>query len=71
MSDADPSGSTPETAGDLETDSHAAEAGEGAGGAGQEHQEDSDSHEVEVVEGVAVPVYPSSNRRPSTTSRGS
>ena len=31
MSDADPSGSTPETAGDVQTDSHAAEAGARAG----------------------------------------
>ena len=54
MSDADPSGSTPETAGDVQTDSHAAEAGAGAG---VEHEED--SHEGEIVEGgsgAGVPV---------------
>ena len=54
MSDADPSGSTPETAGDVQTDSHAAEAGAGAG---EEHEEH--SHEVEVVEGgsgAGIPV---------------
>ena len=55
MSDA----STPETAGDLQIDSHAVETGAGAGGTGQEHQENSHSHEVEVVEGssgAGVPV---------------
>ena len=54
MSDADPSGYTPETAGDVQTDSHAADAGAGAG---EEHKEN--SHEVDVVEGgsgAGVPV---------------
>ena len=46
MSDADPSGSTPDTAGNVQTDSHVAEAGAGAG---EEHEED--SHEVEVIQG--------------------
>ena len=44
MSDSNPSCSTPETAGDVQTDSHAAEAG-----AGEEREKD--LHEVKVVEG--------------------
>ena len=45
IGDADRSGSTPETAGDVQTDLNAVEAGAGAG---EQHEED--SHEVEVVE---------------------
>ena len=54
MSNADPSGSTPETAGYVQTDSHVAEAGAGAG---EEREED--SHGVEVIQrgsGAGVPV---------------